>query len=194
MHKDKHINKIFVTAMILLLFLSNTNVFATADWWDKAGSFFSGASATPLTSLTELQDIIRAVGNMIFFVVTVILGIKYIYGSVESKASVKDSLLTLVVAAIAFYSWSTIRDLFIQSDKLVFLTGDAEASAKNIYSVIIYVCNFAAIGGIVFIGVKYMMAGAEGRASLKAKSPMLILGIIMVYATFQFLTLIVSVV
>ena len=52
--------------------------------------------------------------------------------------------------------------------------------------------NFLAIGGLVYIGVRYMLAGAEGKAELKAKGVPIVLGIVMVYATFTFLSFIIN--
>ena len=182
-----------IIIILMLIFVVSGNVYAN-DWWTKATGFFNGGTASSLTPLNELKNIIQAVGNMIFIVVTVILGIKYIWGGIDAKASIKENLITLVVAAIAFYSWTTIEQLFMNGNKLVFLTGTAEQSAANIYSTIIYICNFLAIGGIVYIGVRYLMAGAEGKAALKAKSIPIILGIIMVYATLEFLNLAISIV
>lgn len=169
---------------------------SSLDWWQQANSFWNGQQSDvakeAMGALSGLVGLIKAVGNMIFVAVTVVLGVKYIWGSVESKASVKDSLLTLVIAALVFYGWNTISALFMSGNNLSFITGNAQSTALNIYSVVLYVCNFLAVGGIVYIGVRYMMAGAEGRSQLKAKSVPVVLGIIMVYATITFLNLIVG--
>ena len=148
-----------------------------------------------MNTLEPLIDLIKIVGNMIFVGVTVILGVKYIWGSVESKASVKESLVTLVVAALVFYGWNTISALILDENMntLIFINDEAEITAMNIYTTILYICNFLAIGGIVYVGIRYMMAGAEGRAQLKAKSVPIVLGIIMVYATITFLNFIVGI-
>ena len=109
---------------------------------------------------------------------------------VESKANVKDSLLTLVVAACMFYGFSTLETII--NPRIFISSSSAEDTVLNIYSTVLYIANFLAIGGIVYIGVRYMMAGAEGRASLKANSVPIVLGIIMVYATMTFLNFIVG--
>ena len=169
------------------------------SWWGQANSFLSGYQGESsvskyFTGLTDLINLVKFVGNMVFVAVTVILGVKYIWGSVESKANVKESLVTLVVAAIVFYGWNTISALFKTGNNLSFVEVSAENTALNIYSTVLYIANFLAVGGIVYIGIRYMMAGAEGKAQLKAKGVPIVLGIIMVYATITFLNLIVSIV
>lgn len=193
-----------IVAILLIIFvgIQASSVYAAPagggsdDWWDKATEFGRGTkiTGTDLIPLDSIVNLIKVVGNMVIVGATVFLGIKYIYGSAESKADVKNSLITLIVAAIAFYSWNTIEGIVVQSNKLTILGGSAEATAMNAYETIMYVCNFVAIGGIVYIGVKYMLAGADGRAALKTKSVPIMLGIIMVYATIAFLNIAISIV
>ena len=195
----KSLMSIIILLVIVLCFGFNGKVYAT-QWWGQAYDFLSGYSGTSSVSkyfsgLSSLVDLVKVVGNMVFVAVTVILGVKYIWGGVESKSSVKESLTTLVVAALVFYGWNTISALFKQSggENLIFVKSKAVSSAQYIYSIIIYIANFLAVGGIVYIGIRYMMAGAEGKAQLKAKGVPIVLGIIMVYATITFLNLIVGI-
>ena len=168
----------------------------STNWWGQAHNFWNGevsnVATNAITNMSGLVDLIKVVGNMIFVAVTVILGVKYIWGGVDSKASVKDSLITLVVAAVVFYGWNTISALFMSGNNLNFISNNATTTASTIYNTILFVCNFLAIGGIIYIGIRYMMAGAEGRSQLKAKAVPVVLGLIMVYATITFLNLIVG--
>lgn len=193
--------KIYVLLLIGIVLTFSVSTVYGADWWEQAGSFLGGYAGGNTTIgntnvgsiigfLDPIVDIVKFVGNLVFVLVTVILGIKYIWGGVESKASVKDSLITLVVAALVFYGWDTISVLINPSNFIV--SNSYQNTALTIYSTILYICNFLAVGGIVYIGVRYMMAGAEGRASLKAKGVPVMLGIVMVFATITFLNFIVS--
>lgn len=169
------------------------------DWWEQAFNFWHGGTSDvakdALNTLEPIMNLVKQVGNMIFVAVTVMLGVKYIWGGVDSKASVKDSLPTLIVAALVFYGWNTISAIFMNSsgNNLSFIGSSVEVTAKTIYATVMYIMNFLAVGGIVYLGVRYMMAGAEGRAQLKTRGVPVVLGIIMVYATITFLNLIVSV-
>lgn len=187
-----------------ITYSSSTSTSTSTDWWGKASGFLSGYKGEDteigtstvgeiIGFLNPLVTLVRTVGNMIFVAITVMLGVKYIWGGVESKASVKDSLMTLVVAALVFYGWNTISGLFMSGNNLSFIQGTFEGTATGVYSIVIYVANFLAVGGIVYIGIRYMMAGAEGKAQLKAKGVPVVLGIIMVYATITFLNLIVGI-
>ena len=58
--------------------------------------------------------------------------------------------------------------------------------------VVLFVANFLAIGGLIYIGVRYLMASAEGKSELKVKFLPIVLGIAMVYSTTNLLRFIVS--
>ena len=204
-------NKSIIIILLLLLTITIINtVEATqyaggvSEWWKGAYNFLSGYEGERtqigdttvwhiISFLDPLLDLVKLVGNIIFFAVTVILGVKYIWGSVEAKSSVKDSLVTLIVSALVFYGWNTITALFTTGEQLSFIQSAEYETVMTAYNIILYVCNFLAVGGLVYIGVRYMMAGAEGRAQLKTKGVPIILGIIMVYATLTFLNFIVGI-
>ncbi|MBQ8044174.1 MAG: hypothetical protein IJ272_08545 [Clostridia bacterium] len=172
-------------------------------WWGDATDFLSlykgkntviGNTTVEsiISFLDPLASLIKTIGNMIFIVVTVILGVTYIWGSVQTKASIKESLMTLVVAALVFYGWNTISALFMSGNQLNFIASTEKETANIIYNTVLYVCNFLAVGGIVYIGLRYLLAGAEGKAELKTQAIPVTLGIILVYATLTFLNLIVG--
>lgn len=189
---------LIVLCLVIFTAVLCTELYATTltpSWWTQANEFFNGTVSENKdlqNALSGIESFIKVIGNIIFFTVTVILGVKYIWGSVESKASIKESMVTLVVAALFFYGYSTISSII--NVKEILVTADAYISAKNVYNIILYICNFLALGGIVFIGVKYMLAGASGKAELKTKAVPAVLGIVMVYCTLTFLQLIISVI
>lgn len=173
-------------------------------WWNCAWGFlnkgqnsehqFGGDGVDD--ALAGIRSMIFDVGNVIFILVTAFLGVKYIWGGVDSKFSVKNSLMTLVVAAIVFYGWNAVTDIL---DIQELLTGDTSASGVDgfvgvVYNTIMYIINFAAVGGIIYIGIRYMMAGADGKAEMKLKGIPIIMGIIMVYGTVNLINFILKIV
>lgn len=174
------------------------------DWWSCAWSFLNkgknsehqiGGSGVD-SALSGIRSMIFDVGNVIFILVTAFLGVKYIWGGVDSKFSVKNSLMTLVVAAIVFYGWNAVTDIL---DIQGLLTGDTSASGVDgfvgvVYNTIMYIINFAAVGGIIYIGIRYMLAGADGKAEMKLKGIPIVMGIIMVYGTVNLINFILKIV
>lgn len=171
----------------------------SGDWWKDAQSFFKtgkdkGQNVDNATKglVDELGKLIFEIGNMIFIIVTSILGVKYIFGSAEGKAQVKDSLITLIIAALFFYGWSAIDKLLNIGGLLA--DGSLMTTASKIYNTILFIINLLAVSGVIWIGVKYMLSSAQGRAEIKTSWGPLILGVVMVYGTIWFLTTIIKVV
>lgn len=168
------------------------------NFWENAFDWFKGAQASGgMGTVTDgfmkgATNIIKMVGNMIFIVVTSILGVKYIWGSADAKYSVKNSLFSLVIAAVVFYGWDSISNI-IQTVTTSTVGNNIESTTRTIYTYILYFVNIAAIGGIIFLGVKYLLASAEGKSQLKMNMGPAFLGIIMVYATISFLNTILSI-
>lgn len=173
-------------------------------WWKNAWNFLTRGSENGSyvstdgisSALSDIKEMIFDVGNMIFILATAFLGVKYIWGGVDSKFSVKNSLVTLVVAAIVFYGWNAVTDIL---DIKELLTGSAAGSGVNgvvgkVYNTVMYIINLAAVGGIIYIGIKYMMAGADGKAEMKLKGIPIVMGIIMVYGTVNLINFILKIV
>ena len=172
------------------------NSSALDTFWGGAFNWFqyNGTSGNAIAQgfLADATNILKIIGNMIFIVVTAILGVKYIWGSADAKHDVKGSLFSLVLAAVVFYGWDIISNILKGvTDNVV--SNSMQSSAIVIYSYILYFVNIAAIAGIIFLGVKYLMASAEGKSQLKMKMGPAFLGIIMVYATISFLNTILSI-
>lgn len=182
-----------------LIELSNGN---SGDFWSDGSTWYSNmvkenkdanssmtASIDPIIKI--FVDMINVIGTTVIAFVTIFLGIKYIFGSVDNKVSVKESLVNLLVACVFFFGWSSIRNLLISSNNEFILFSDT-SSYKNIlgdlFSLFTYVANGLAVLAVVYIGVRYIVSGAPGRADLKSKSPQFILGIIMAFCASSFLT------
>ena len=183
---------------------TNTSTYSqcTDGWWKCAWKLLNSGKSSDVqfgtadTALNDIKDMIFDVGNVLFLLVTAYLGVKYIWGGVNSKFTVKNSLMTLVVAAIVFYGWDSVTKIL---DIPELLTGSAAASGETtmvnkIYNTIMYIINFAAVGGIIYIGIRYMMAGADGKAELKLKGIPVVMGIMMVYGTLNFINFILKIV
>lgn len=163
----------------------------SSNWWAQANKFFDSKGESIGTNpLEPLIVIIKVGGNAVIIIATIFLGIKYMYGSVDGKVEVKEGLFTLVIAMLFFYAGTTVYDILVIDKKLIFIGDTAETTIFNIYSTIIYVAKFIAIGGIIYVGVKYLATGAEGKAELKGKGVPFFIGIVMTFGTLSFLSFI----
>jgi len=199
------IKKILI--MLILYFcvtISLTNIYAT-DFWGNAGSWFSGirnsvnmpAQANDIIEIFE--SMINVVGTTVIVVATIVLGIKYIIGTVDSRTQAKDGLITLFVACVFFFGWTSISNLLFPSNNFIFLSDiDININYSNmvgrLFSTFSYIANIVSIILIIYVGVRYILAGATGKADLKGRSIYFIIGIILIFATSNVLTFISNVI
>lgn len=166
--------------------------------WTQATKWFKNVDSNhnsnqAIDIIDGFIGIVNVVGTTIIVIATIFLGIKYIFGSVDSKADVKESLITLLVACVFFFGWNNIREiLFPAPGNRFVLTSNDDTSYQDlvgrVFSIFVYVANIAAILGVIYVGVRYLFAGADGRAELKGKTVYFIIGIILSFATVSFLT------
>lgn len=191
--------KRFIYSFIILMFgiiMFSNNVYADGmDFWGFANKWFEQGQYVNNENINEIvgtfKSMINVLGTTVITLVTMMLGIKYMYGSVDSKASVKESLVTLVVACVFFFGWTGISNLLFPDNNFIFVKKEDATFADTlgrIFSIGTYIANFLAIGGIIYVGIKYIFAGASGKADLKAKSGQFLIGIILAFCTVNFLT------
>ena len=211
--------KVFSILTFFVIVLS-CNVFAADyDFWKVAGEWYEkGSTNTHLSSdvLSQITDIIEIGGTGIIAIVAVALGIKYMLGSVSGKAEVKEQLLTFLVACIFFFGWSNLRDILITTtgsqpvfDAQGAVTGEfsggtqlfifqgggsIEGALSQIFAIVLFIAKIIAVIATMWIGVSYILSGAEGKAQLKQRGTMYIIGIILIFSTLNLLTFISNVI
>lgn len=104
----KRVFKIFILILILLMLVSNdVNAFTIRGLTGNS----KDTSEIELIGNKSIQ-IVSTIGSIISVIVIVVLGIKYIMGSVEEKASYKKTLIPFLIGAIFIFAASSIASIF----------------------------------------------------------------------------------
>lgn len=193
----KNIIKMMSICFIVMLFLIVVgNVFAV-EWWDKASNWYGGQTekVTGVSSsmLSGIAETVEIIGTGVILLATVVIGIKYIFGTVQGKVQAKESLITLLVACIFFFGWTSIRGLIITGNStgenmngttglIIFQGGNLKAAFAQIFNLLSIIGKFLTVFAIAYMGVKYILAGANAKAQIKEKSPALIIGVILIFS------------
>lgn len=133
---------------------------------------------------------VKAVGYLVFAIVTALLGIKYMWSSYEGKSKVKETLPTFLVAIIFFYFADTIVTI-IMGDNMFKFDNWNELSS-NVYGMVAFVAQYLSFGTLLFIGLKYMFESSEGKAKVKETLFPLVLGSVFVFLSSTVVTYIVQ--
>ena len=185
---------------------SSTYHFVNADfisdassWWNKGGTVYS-------LDLSEIVNLVNIAGTGVISIVTVALGIKYMFGSATGKAEVKEQMITLLVACIFFFGWSNLSGLLIngatfntttgsydnvnsQTQLFIFSgTTDLRVIFARIFALVMFFARIVAVIVTMIMGVKYIFGGADTKSAIKQRGPMYIIGIVLIFCTVGILS------
>ena len=114
----KTIKIISILAIILCVIMAVTPVFADID----IGSIDASTSPDAETAISgfagKIMGLIRNVGIVAAVILLMVIGLKYLTGSVEEKADYKKSLMPYVVGIVVLFGASAIAQFIIGFAKL----------------------------------------------------------------------------
>lgn len=105
------IKKIIIVSVILILLLFQnccTYTFAFSVG-DLSGNTVEAGELEQAGN--KLIQIISTIGSILSVIVIIVLGIKYMTGSIEEKASYKKSLLPFLIGAIFIFAASSVASI-----------------------------------------------------------------------------------
>ncbi len=169
------------------------------DWFGKATSWWGDAKKSGFTIPQEAQDVIdqftdmiNIVGTTLIFVATIVLGIKFIFGSIDGKSEAKEDMITLLVACVFFFGWNGIMGILLNDahNDIAIVEGapNYKVVLSKMLTIFRTISNCLLVVGVIYVGIKFIFAGAQGKADLKAKSGFFIIGIILAFCTVNVLT------
>ena len=102
-------NKLIITSFIIiaiLVVLIPSNVFAKMNTNITIGG--SGAQNSSLEITKRILGVAQTIGSIISVVALIIIGIRYMFSSVEDKASMKGILIYYVIGAVLVFATSNV--------------------------------------------------------------------------------------
>lgn len=200
-----------ICIMLVLIFTTVNSLVYASDFFSDATTWYNNAQNAGANGYGQVQDSVSSVinqfsnlieiaGTAIIIIATMVLGVKYIFGSVNDKISVKENMISLIVACIFFFGWSSIRGLLITgsgaSQQLIIYSGASDFKSMVIiaFSILSVILRIVGVVGVLYVGIKYIFSGAQGRAELKTKSFLMMVGIVLVFAATVVLSTISSVI
>ena len=112
--------KIYIILIILLvMIIIPTLTYGASDLGDLNSYKEQPVQSVELTSrASEILGLIQNVGAVISVVMLMIIGIKYMLGSIEEKAEYKETLKPYLIGALLLFSGTTIPQIiyrFVQN-------------------------------------------------------------------------------
>lgn len=195
--KNKYIlNIVFALLIIFNLFSQNLYAFSISEIFNR-GNNVTGSSSEYTQIETIIDEIgtglVKPVGYLIFAIITVVLGVQYIWSGYNGKSKVKETLPTFICAVVLFYLADSVVALVKGAIGYGTPISNFETFTGNIWVNVCTVVQILAFAGILFIGVKYLLESSEGRAKIKERLAPMLIGIVFVFCAANVVSYIIQV-
>lgn len=108
-----------IVVLLLCIYISlNTFVYA-ANPSILDGKITDPTDTTITTNLNKVLGVIQAIGTIGAVGILMVLGVRYMMGSVEEKASYKKSMLPYVIGAILVFSAVTVANVVYKMSQAI---------------------------------------------------------------------------
>ena len=143
--------------------------------------------------ISGIASLVFYVGNFIFFMATITLGIKYMVESSQGKASVKGNLANLAVGIIFFYSAQLVFEFANGTFTEMFQGGTAETVMTTAFGTFIAFAKVAAYTAVLMLGIRYIFANPNDRGRLKSQLLPFAIGAMLVFATTTMINFVINI-
>lgn len=164
--------------------LNITEIFNRAKWTSSASPDAWGRSLGTLVREMGTK-IIAPIGYLVFAIVTVVLGVKYIWNGYEGKSKVKETLPGYICAVVFFYLATEITDFIFNFGNANIKDKDFTTMTGNIWVNVCNVIQLLAFGGIMFIGIRYLFESPSGKAKIKERLVPMVIGMVFVFCAAE---------
>ena len=117
---NKKTKKILIIAILIILLLLFFYSSVQGAWNFNPDGGWQPQSQTEAQGASKLGKIANYIVSGITVIVFLILGIKYMIGSVEEKAQYKETLVPYMIGAIVVFSITNILSIIIQIVQKIF--------------------------------------------------------------------------
>jgi len=182
--KIKTVVKIITSlAIIVLMIISSTYIYAAVLPSDINGS----GRLARLDFIDNITNFVKWIGTFIAVGALMVIGIKYVTGSIEEKANYKKSMMPYLIGCFILFGASMLvpkfKDIFTSYD-------NKESFANSVLGFIQVFGTLVSVGALMIIGIKYMLGSAEQRASYKKSLLPYFIGSILIFGAVNITTMI----
>lgn len=107
-----------------------------------------------------------------------VIGIKYMSGSIEEKANYKKTMIPYLIGCICIFGASTIAPDILETFKEI---SEPEEIGNLVLGAIQNIGTFTAVGILMILGIKYMLGSTEEKASYKKSMLPYFIGAILLF-------------
>lgn len=128
--------------------------------------------------VNKIVEMLRLFGTFLAVGAMMVIGIKYMSGSIEEKANYKKTMIPYLIGCILIFGASTIAPQIIETFENL---SEPEEVGNLVLGLIQSIGTFIAVGILMILGIKYMLGSAEEKASYKKSMLPYLIGAILLF-------------
>ena len=162
--ENKKLKKIIaIVVVILFITMIISKSFATVTPGDITGQI-SEEEKLDVGFIYTFTKFLQTSGNFLAIAVMMVIGIKYITGSIEEKATYKKTMVPYLIGCVLIFAGSNIVPGIMETLKE---TSESSNIKDSIIKLIQKVGTFISVGALMILGIKYMAGSLEEKAEYK---------------------------
>ncbi len=200
--KNKTLRKVIISILLILsIVMISSNSFADADQAEDLGGSVTSGKIKPsdingndytgefdLDFVDKITNLVRTMGIFVAVGAMMIIGIKYMTGSIEDKANYKKSMVPYLVGCFVLFGASVLAPQI--KDLLKDIGTDTETVGNSILGIIRTIGTVITVAVLMILGIKYMMGSTDEKAEYKKSMIPYFVGVILLFAAVNLTSLI----
>lgn len=179
--KNKVIKVTFVILIMLLIVVAFIPEAYAIKPGDITGEKPTGAEEIDAEFVNKLVKIIQRIGTFVAVGAIMIIGIKYMTGSLEEKAEYKRTMMPYLIGCFFLFGASNLAPQIAEIFDFKELNNTTKIG-NVILGLIRTTGTFIAVGGLMILGIKYMVGSIEERANYKKTMMPFVVGAVLLFA------------
>ena len=169
--------KIVTVVVLLILIISASKISFAGITPDQLTGDDSVELDTDL--IDKIPEFVRVAGMFISVGALMVIGIRYITGSIEEKANYKKSMMPYIIGCFILFGASIlapeVKELFGN------LGTEPEEIGNNVLGIIQIVGTLITFMVLMILGIKYMMGSVEEKSEYKRSMLPYVIGVVLLF-------------
>lgn len=177
---NKVFNKVIIViiAMLFIVALVPKNTLAVTPA-NITGQAPEGVDTdVEMSFVNNIEGLLRTIGIFVAAGAMMVIGIKYMSGSIEEKANYKKTMMPYLIGCILLFGASILAPMIVD---MFSEAKTAEDIGNTALGAIQVVGTIMSVLALMILGIKYMLGSAEEKASYKKSMMPYLIGAVLVF-------------
>ena len=182
MKKQKYIKYAILIITIITSIIILLQPYAKADFNPYDYNIHETDSNSLINKFGGVISILSTIGSYASVILLVVVGIRFMAGSLEDKAEYKQRMTPYVLGAVFVFAITRIVDIIRTIGVDLSSSGSVDEIGGKVITIVSVIGSIISVIILICLGIKYMMGSTEDKADFKSSMMPYIIGATVVFA------------